>query len=313
MSSIIACVWDFDKTLVDGYMEDPIFEDYNINSNEFWKETSAIADRVGREQGIMVNRDTYYLNRFIKYAKDGRFQGLNNEKLKEYGSKLRFYPGAVEIFTALKNVVDKDPKYSENDIHVEHYIVSTGFKKIIEGSEFAKLVRRCWGCELIDEELENGGKVISEIAYTIDNTTKTRALFEINKGVGIHPNIDVNTKINEELRRIRFENMIYIADGPSDIPAFSVINRNGGASFAVYPEGDFNAFRQVEKMRTDGRVQMFSAANYEENTTTYMWLVNKVREFADRILKQQKDRLMENIGGSTPVHLPSEQTETTAE
>ena len=56
-----------------------------------------------------------------------------------------------------------------------------------------------------------------------------------------------------------------------------------------------------------------SAANYEENTTTYMWLVNKVREFADRILKQQKDRLMENIGGSTPVHLPSEQTETTAE
>ena len=306
MSSIIAVVWDFDKTLVDGYMEDPIFEEYGLDANTFWAETREIADRLSAQQGIMVNRDTYYLNRFICLAKEGRFPGLNNERLKEFGKELKFYPGAVVIFTTLKNIVDADPRYSENDIHVEHFIVSTGFKKIIEGSEFNALVRRCYGCELIDENVgSNGESVISEIAYTIDNTTKTKALFEINKGVGIRPKIDVNTKIPEDLRRIRFKNMIYVADGPSDIPAFSLVNRNGGSTFAVYPHGDVNAFSQVEGMRRDGRVQMFAEADYRENTTAYMWLTKKVRDYADRILREQKDMLMENIGQSAPVHLPS--------
>ena len=306
MSSIIAVVWDFDKTLVDGYMEDPIFEEYGIDADAFWKESSEIAGRLSREQGIMVNSDTYYLNRFIKYAKDGRFAGLDNTKLREYGAKLRFYPGATEIFSELKRVVDDDPKYSENDIRVEHFIVSTGLKKVIEGSVFNELVRGCYGCELIDEPVGiNGENVISEIAYTIDNTTKTRALFEINKGVGIRPRIDVNTKIPEDMRRIQFRNMIYVADGPSDIPAFSLINRNGGSTFAVYPAGDAAAFSQVEGMRRDGRVMMFAEADYRENTTAYMWLTKTVRDYADRILNEQKDKLMENIGTTSPTHLSS--------
>ena len=305
MSTIIAVVWDFDKTLVDGYMEDPIFEDYGIDSNSFWDETSRLAAELSEKQHVMVNRDTYYLNRFIRYAKEGRFKGLDNKKLMEYGAALKYYPGAVEIFSALKNIVENDPKYSENDIKVEHYIVSTGFKKIIEGSQFASLVRRCWGCELMDEPVGvDGENVISEITYTIDNTTKTRALFEINKGVGILPNIDVNTKLPEPLRRIHFKDIIYVADGPSDIPAFSLVKRNGGATFAVYPAGDSRAFKQVENMRMDGRVQMFAAADYREGTTAYMWLCNKVTEFADRILLEQKNRLIENIGSGSPTHLP---------
>lgn len=28
MASVIAAIWDFDKTLVNGYMQDPIFEQY---------------------------------------------------------------------------------------------------------------------------------------------------------------------------------------------------------------------------------------------------------------------------------------------
>ncbi|MBQ1546006.1 MAG: haloacid dehalogenase-like hydrolase [Clostridia bacterium] len=306
MSAIIAVVWDFDKTLVDGYMEEPIFEDYGIDGDEFWRETSQIAERLCTEQGIMVNRDTYYLNRFIKYAKDGRFAGLDNAKLREYGGKLRFYPGAEEIFQKLKNSVESNPKYADTGIRVEHYIVSTGFRKVIEGSLFHSLVKRCYGCELIDEPVgASGENVISEIAYTIDNTTKTRALFEINKGVGVLPKIDVNTKIGEELRRIPFRNMIYVADGPSDIPAFSLVKRNGGSTFAVYPAGDFAAFSQVEGMRRDGRVQMFAEADYRENTTAYMWLKKRVCDYADRILTEQKEAILKGIGEPTPSHLSS--------
>src|SRR5208283_2019305 len=75
---------------------------------------------------------------------------------------------------------------------------------------------------------------ISQIGMVIDNTTKTRALFEINKGTNKNPAIDVNSNIKPEDRRIPFQNMIYIADGPSDVPSFSVVKRNGGEAYAVY-------------------------------------------------------------------------------
>ena len=78
------------------------------------------------------------------------------------------------------------------------------------------------------------------------------------------------------MRRVRFENMIYIADGPSDIPAFSLINQYGGATFAIYPKGNAKAMRQVEDMRAQGRVNMYAEADYSKNTTAYLWITNKI-------------------------------------
>ena len=135
------------------------------------------------------------------------------------------------------------------------------------------------------------------------DATKTRALFEINKGVGKNPEVQVNIKLPEEFRRVHFINMAYIADGPSDIPAFSVINKNGGATFAVYPAGDMKAMNQVEQMRKDGRVQMFAEADYSENKTACMWLCNKIEEFAERMLKDEKSRLLRYTEKTLPQHL----------
>lgn len=97
MANIIAVIWDCDKTLVDGYMQDPIFEDYKIESSDFWKKVNARPLELAA-QGIRVNRDTYYLNYFIRCAHDGTLKGLNNAKLKEYGKRQKFYNGIPEIF-----------------------------------------------------------------------------------------------------------------------------------------------------------------------------------------------------------------------
>lgn len=302
MSNIIAIVWDFDKTLVNGYMQDPIFEEYGVDAKTFWDEVNGLPERY-KAEGVLVNPDTIYLNHFIHYVKSGKFPGLNNEKLKEFGSKLRFYNGVPEIFESTCAVVDESV-YREYDIRVEHYIVSTGMKKIIEGSVVQPAVENIWGCDFIEEIDEHGERVISEIGYTIDNTSKTRALFEINKGVhnSERPGIDVNTSIPEEHRRVQFINMVYVADGPSDIPSFSLVNKNGGATFAIYPRGDVKAMRQVEKMRQEGRVQMFAEADYSDGTTANMWLCEKVREMADAIRERERRTLMDESSPS-PHHL----------
>lgn len=313
MKNVIAVVWDFDKTLIDGYMQDPLFEEYHINSAQFWVEVNALPEKY-KKLGVEVNKDTVYLNYLIQYAHEHDLSDLNNEKLKGYGKKLNFYPGAIELIRYLNNDIlknhsdlDKEhPKqYSEYGIKVENYVVSTGIKKIIEGSELAPLLEHYWGCELIDSDMidKNAGQsMIADVGYTIDNTTKTRALFEINKGIPQDPDLEVNAKIPEDMRRVKFKNMIYIADGPSDIPAFSLINKNGGSTFAIYPKGNQKAFQQVEQLREDGRINMFAEADYRERTTAYMWITNKVLEIANRICNEERAKL-ENAVSKGPKHL----------
>lgn len=300
MANIIAVIWDCDKTLIDGYMQDPIFAEYKVNPSDFWKEVNAAPAELSNKHHIRVNSDTYYLNRFIKCAHEGVFPGLNNGKLREYGKQQKFYPGIPEIFRYTKGMLDKS--YSEYGIQVEHYIVSTGFAEVIRGSELMPYVDGIWGCELLDAPDESGAPVLSEIVYTIDNTTKTRAIFEINKGIGKLDGIDVNSKIPRDMRRVQFENMIYIADGPSDIPAFSLVNQNGGSTFAIYPKGDMKAMRQVEQMRADGRVDMYAEADYSKDTTAYMWITSKIQMLADKIKGREKDRIIASAS-STPRHL----------
>lgn len=303
MANIIAIVWDFDKTLIDGYMEEPIFREYGVDGQEFWKEVNALPEKYLREQNVKVNPETIYMNHMIHYVKRGIFRGLSNEMLQRFGKELPFYPGVPEIFNLTKKLIESNVKYSEYSIKVEHYIVSTGLAEIIRGSVVKPYVTNIWGCEFIEDMNEEGHREISEIGYTIDNTTKTRALFEINKGVGITPEVTVNTSMPEESRRVHFINMVYVADGPSDIPAFSLVNRNGGATFAVYPRGDMRAIKQVEKMRREGRVNMFAEADYSEQSTTCMWLCEKIQEFAERIRDDERAKIQKYTASGEVKHL----------
>ena len=97
--------------------------------------------------------------------------------------------------------------------------------------------------------------------------------------------------------------MVYVADGPSDIPAFSVMNQNGGTTFAVYPRGDMRAMRQVEQMRKDGRIHMLTEADYSEKSTAHMWLCNKIEEFAERIREEAHSKLAKYSANGEIKHL----------
>lgn len=149
MQNIIAVIWDFDKTLIDGNMQDPIFEEYHIDKAKFWQHVNALPAHYAKE-GVKVNADTIYLNQFIKDAQNGIFKGLNNEKLKTFGQKQKYYHGVPEIFKNLQRVVEENPKYREYNIKVEHYIVSTGMSAIIKGSAVMPYVEAIWGCDLIE-------------------------------------------------------------------------------------------------------------------------------------------------------------------
>lgn len=320
--NIIAMVWDCDKTLISSYMQEPLFRHFNIDGATFWEEVNSLKAYYGK-QGISVNSDTCYLNHILTYVKARLFKGLNNALLREFGKELSFYPGLPDFFGEVKKLIEEDPKYKAFDIRLEHYVVSTGFAETIRGSAIAPFVEEIFGCEFIENALQPGflnqtnstsevsaqtassatSAEISQIACALDNTSKTRYLFEINKGSNKYPNtIDVNSTIARDSRRVPFENMVYIADGPSDVPAFSILNYNGGSTFAVYPKGDVKAFRQVDALRRDNRVQMFGEADYTTASQSWLWLTEKARAIADKIV-EKKQAAIRNSASTPPSHL----------
>lgn len=293
---VIAMIWDFDKTLIDGYMQEPLFKKYNVDEHSFWDEVDN-AKQEYKRQGIRINEDTYYLNHFLKYVKERRFDGLNNKILLDLGRELEFCKGMPEFLNEIKEMIRNDKSYKKYDIKLEHYIISTGLTEMIRGSKVSEFVDGIWGCEFLEED-----GVISQIAYSIDNTSKTKAIFEINKGINIFEQIDVNSKVPRENRRVPIENMIYIADGPSDVPVFSVVKKNGGSTFAVYRKGNEKEFLQVDQLRKDGRVDMFGETDYRNDTLTYMWLTKEVRRIANRMYKEYEEEFLKSVS-SAPKHI----------
>jgi len=311
--NIISLIWDFDKTLISGYMQEPLFKKYGVAAKDFWDEVNNLEEHY-RKHGIRINKDTIYLNHIITYVENGIFAGLTNDMLTELGRELQFYPGLPEFFPTIKSYIENNPRFQFYDIKLEHYIVSTGLSAMIRGSAIYQYVDHIWGCEFIEDvalpNFKNSQlaatsdceKRIRQIGYALDNTSKTRALFEINKGSNKVDSIDVNAHMREEARRVPFKNMIYIADGPSDVPAFSILNKNEGKTYAIYPKGNLKAFNQVDSLRRDGRINMYGEADYKEGSQTYMWLVEHARHIAENIVQDKEATLKASVS-IPPGHL----------
>ena len=308
--NIIAIIWDFDQTLIPGYQEKPIFDYYNVDANHFWREVGKLATHY-KKQKINVSPDTIYLNHILTYVKCGKFQGLNNKKLQEFGKQLEFYPGIPEFFKIAKDHIEKNKEFNKNLIKVEHYIASTGLRQIIRGSEVSEFVEDIWACEFIEEPAQPGfdskeeknnkkadGEIL-QVGYFLDDTTKTRAIWEINKGTNKDPQVGVNDLIAEEDRRIPIRNMIYIADGPSDIPCFSIVNKFGGITLGVYNPDQAEHFNEVKKLQDQGRVQHFSPTNYSKGSDVCKWILKSLEEIAELIVKNRNRLLSDKVRESS--------------
>ena len=322
--NVIALVWDFDKTLIPGYMQDPIFKAYGIDDLQFWREVNALPAYFAR-YGVALHSDTAYLNHLLTYVQHGRMPGLTNQRLRELGAEISFHPGLPDFFELIRERLERDPEAQRFELRLEHYIVSTGLKAMIEGSAIRPFVNGIWASEFLESPPGPGfdpdatlnldaaalGEAlfpvheISQIAVAYDNTSKTRALFEINKGSNTNAGIQVNAKMKAEDRRVPFSHMIYIADGPSDVPAFSVMRQNQGIGYAVYDPANPASLRQVDQMRRDGRIDHFGPADFRPGSATSDWLTLQVDRICQAIVAERKSALKARVG-EAPRHLPHE-------
>lgn len=287
LQNIIALFYDCDMTLTSSYMQRPIFEKYKHDEEEFWSETKGRREEA-KKKGINLDLEISYMNLLME-----KFPDLSNQELKELGKEIPLFPGLPDFFEKINQVIKGEEKYKLHNITIEHYVISTGLKEMVEG-----LLGKHLDGIFASEFLENEEGKIYQIARSIGYSKKTEFLHLINKGGNIDERIDVNGVLPHEFRRIPFENMIYVGDGVTDVPCFATLNRRGGKSFAVYDPKSELAFQQAYLLREQGRVFDFGPADYSEDSHIFKSLLYTVRQRADQIVEDRERQVNPHLDSS---------------
>lgn len=244
---ILAIMYDFDKTLSTTDMQNYAFiPNLGLTPEEFWGATGEFSAKTG------VERILSYMYMMLEKAKEKNIK-ITKDYLRECGKNIEFYPGVETWFERIN-------KYGEeHGVEVQHFLVSSGTKEIVEGCKIYPFFKKAWGCEFYYNE--KGEPVWPKLA--INYTQKTQFMFRIAKGVDDDgDDASVNTKV--ATLKIPYENMIYCGDGMTDVACMTLVLKNRGTSIAIYPEKAKKS--SVDQLYKDKRVNFVALANYEENS-----------------------------------------------
>lgn len=246
---VLAICYDFDKTLspddmqAQGYIQNVGYE----NVDDFWKKSNALAADNEMDQNLA------YMYLMMEEAEGNLL--FKKEKLKEYGSKVKLFPGVEEWFQRIK-------KYgAEKGIIVEHYIISSGLKEMIEGTSIAGEFEKIYASSFY----YNDRGVAKWPAQAVNYTNKTQFLFRIEKGVLDVNDNGVNDFFEPDKIRIPFRNMVYIGDSDTDVPCMKLVTSLGGHAIGVY-DSETKEKTKVYKMMRERRIRYFVPADYREGT-----------------------------------------------
>ena len=259
----MAICYDFDRTLSPDDMQTfTLIPSFGVDKNVFWHESDTLA-----EENLMDN-NLAWMYELIKYSK---FKGksLRREYFKQIGADVQLYPGVETWF-------DNVNAYArERGIEVEHYIISSGLKEIIEGSRIAPYITRVYASSY----LYSADGIAEWPAQVVNYTTKTQFIFRIAKGYLEEYDARVNDSMPHDVRNVDYENIVYIGDSATDIPCMTLVKQKGGYSIGVYDPVSNNK-KKVYQLFSDGRLNFYAPANYSEESPIFDYMKNVIDEIA---------------------------------
>lgn len=245
---VLAVCYDFDRTLSPENMQDGYIRAVDYDVDGFWAESNRLAEDHCMDQNLA------YMYKMLQSARGKEI--LNKERLKQYGGKVRLYDGIKGWFRRINAYGEK------RGILVEHYIISSGLREIIEGTAIAKDFTHIYASSFYYNE--HGEPCWP--AQVINYTNKTQFLFRIEKGIlDINDNA-VNDHFAEGELRVPFRNIVYIGDSATDIPCMRLVNSLGGHSVGVYDLENAASKDTVCRMIRDERIRYYVPADYTKGS-----------------------------------------------
>ena len=277
---IVAFLYDFDKTLCTTDMQDYAFiPSLGMTPSEFW----ALANGFGRQHridGILA-----YMYTMIREAERKNLP-FTRQDLVEKGRSIVLFPGVQDWFRRINEFG------RSQGVQVEHYIISSGLREIIEGSSISGEFKEIYASEFYYDE---AGKPVWP-KLTVNFTAKTQFVYRINKGVlDVSDDKTLNDSMPDDSKRVPFTNMIYVGDGLSDVPCMKMMRAYGGQAIAVYQDSNRVG---VEDLLAKGRVDFIFKADYSEGTALDLTVKNIIRKMAisDQLWEENAQQLR-SIGG----------------
>ncbi|MDF2457745.1 MAG: hypothetical protein K0S79_161 [Nitrospira sp.] len=247
----IAIAYDFDGTLAPGNMQEYDFiPALKMKSKEFWPQ---VKDLAAKQEGDEI---LAYMWLMLSKAQAAQVPVRKND-FKVFGANISLFPGVADWF-------DRINAYGQqNQCKVEHFIISSGLREMIEGTPIYRKFKKVYGSGFMFDH--NG--LAHWPAVAMNYTTKTQYLFRINKGsLDVHDNSVINRFVRKEDRPVPFENMIFIGDGETDIPCMRLVKDQGGHAIAVYNPAKKGARDVAARLVDDGRATLSSPATYDPDT-----------------------------------------------
>jgi phosphoserine phosphatase len=254
LQNTIALIFDFDDTLTDDSTT-RLLDSYGVDTKDFWEVKVKARVKAGWDPTLA------WLDLILERVGDGKPLGnLSNEELRQFGASLKFYKGLPALFPSLRKLVSK---FKISKPTIEFYIISGGLEEIIRGSKLSKYFDGIWGCQFEEKD----GR-IAKIKRAISFTEKTKYLFYISKGLAAKANGDpysVNKEVPESKRPIPFYNMIYVGDGLTDVPCFSLLKKGKGWGFGVFdPKKKGSPKTAWQKLVAPERVMTMNSPRYRQ-------------------------------------------------
>lgn len=268
----MAICYDFDKTLAPDDMQTfTLIPSFGIDKSEFWQEANrlAVANR--------MDNNLAWMYELIKYSK---FKGksLKREYFRAIGADVQLYRGVEDWFGQMSEYA------AARGIELEHYIISSGLKEIIEGSPIAGAFMRIYASSY----MYSPDGIAEWPAQAVNYTNKTQYIFRIAKGFLEEYDERVNDSVPEEQLRIPYENIVYIGDSMTDVPCMRLVKSKGGYSVGVYDPDSDNRER-VFQLYNDGRLSFYAPADYAAQSPLARYMQQIIDEVAakERIKTEQ--------------------------
>lgn len=255
--SVIAIVFDFDETLGPDTISF-LLKEQNISPSGFWKEVNQMVEN-GWDPPLA------YMHLLLNLSEEKKLD-ISKQFLKRLGKKLPLFPGLPSALKELKQFVLHNSTLNKSHTILEIYILSGGLEEIIKNTKLAPFVNGIFGCKFAYDK-KNSQPI--GIQSAISFTEKTRFLHGIRKGIdALTLRTDpyrINDVISFQIQRIPFSRMIYIGDGPSDIPCLSPVVKEGGIGIGV--SAPFGTFKKGYELARGKRITVGPyTANYERGS-----------------------------------------------
>lgn len=261
---VVAIAYDFDGTLSPGNMQEHSFlPNIGMKAREFWK----LAERLSKEHE--ADSVLTYMNLMLEKARQAEVP-VRWQDFKNHGTSIKLFSGVSKWFSHINNYG------KELGLKIEHYIISSGLREMIEGTSIAGEFERIYASSF----KYDANEVAEWPALAINFTTKTQYLFRINKGaLDVFDEKRINEYVEMENRPVPFNRMIFIGDGNTDIPCFSLVKSLGGHSIAVYKPKTKGAKEKAAKLVEEGRVNFIVPADYSKGSN----IMEVVKAILDKI------------------------------